>query len=52
MDATRPLDVKESKCDFIFGVWFGEQILERGPVLDGDFAGSAAVGDLEEDCIL
>ena len=44
--------VEEAEDDFVFRVWFGEQVLENGPVLERDLALLVAVGDVEQDAVL
>lgn len=52
VDGPRAVDVEEAEGDFVLGVRFVKQVLERAPVADVHLAAAAAVGDMEEDAVL
>jgi hypothetical protein len=52
VDVAGALLVKEAEDDLVLGVGFREEVLEDGPVMDGDSALAVAVGYSKQDAVL
>ena len=52
LDASRALDIEEPEGDLVLGVWLRKEVLEDGPIVEGDSASVTPVGDAEENGIL
>lgn len=51
-DGPGTIFVEETERDLILGVWFGNEVLKRGPVLNADSSEVSTIGNVKENSIL
>jgi hypothetical protein len=52
VDVSGPVLVEEAEDNLVLGIGFREEVLEDGPVVDGDLALPVAVGYGKQDAVL
>jgi len=52
LDVSATVDIEEAEGDLVFGVGFRQDVLEVGPVREGDPTLPRPVGNVEEDRVL
>ena len=52
LDCSRTIFVEESESDFIFSVWFGQEIFEGCPIVQIDAASLSSICNAKKDRVL